>query len=422
MTAVSEFDHVRWSGNTLVAIDSAGGSPVLVRNSEGGLAASDLQNVNLLGCLDDATVKYCQPEYCSNEDVGISCWCVADGITLDPNDGSCANSPQINVPEHELTILVTKPGLASGTFFFLNKGDNDLVYTLQQPAGSESPTFNVTPSSGTLTREQAVETMIFTLDSAPLQARSKGYVSRFSLLSNSLSAADRNATIMAQVFVSADPVASLSNVTLRNPNDLVAGGRLAFHLTLVDTTQIVILDASNLAFSAVLTHLTSNTSVSCGVTYDAGSKRHEGNCDLPKLVCAEVGSLECEIAVGGFALQVEDGQKTIVGSHLYYFLVDSCPETYYRSNDRTCLFCPENVRCPAGSSVEDWLLDAGYWRTGGTSTKVYECAFGDVSCPGHGNGTNSATDPYCAPEYVGPLCSECADNFFYQLERQWRLL
>ena len=247
MTAVSEFDHVRWSGNTLVAIDSADGSPVLVRNSEGGLVAADLQNVNLLGCLDDATVEYCQPEYCSNEDVGTSCWCVVDGITLDPNDGSCANSPQINLPEHELTILVTKSGLATGAFFFLNKGDNDLVYTLQQLAGSESPIFNGTPSSGTLTRKQAAETMVFSLDSAPLQARAKGYVSRFSLLSNSLSAADRNVTIMAQVFVSADPVASLSNVTLHNPHGMVAGGWLTFHLTLTDTTNRIILDASDLA-------------------------------------------------------------------------------------------------------------------------------------------------------------------------------
>ena len=75
VTAVSEFDHVRWSGNTLVAIDSAGGSPVLVRNSEGGLVAADLQNANLLDCADAGL--YCQPEDCSNEDVGISCWCVA---------------------------------------------------------------------------------------------------------------------------------------------------------------------------------------------------------------------------------------------------------------------------------------------------------------------------------------------------------
>ena len=52
---VSEFNHVRFSGNSLTAIRSTGGSRVVVRNSEGGLAAAGVLNRNVLGCADVST-------------------------------------------------------------------------------------------------------------------------------------------------------------------------------------------------------------------------------------------------------------------------------------------------------------------------------------------------------------------------------
>jgi len=270
---------------------------------------------------------------------------------------------------------------------------------------------SVAPLDGTV---DAIQAVTFTLNSTQLQARASEYTTKFSLLSNSRDEADRNLTIITSLLVSAEPVARLSNATLHNPSDVVAGGSLSFHLTLVDLTHIEILDAFDVAYSAVLTHLDSATSVPCSVLYDTKSERHQGGCDVPSLVCTDDDArADCELSppVGEFVLEVNDTQGMLVGASRHPFTVGICPELYYQ-RDAKCVVCPEHVTCPAGSTIASWQLDSGFWRTGGTSTKVYECAYGVASCPGHGNGMNSATDPYCAPEYVGPLCSECADNFF----------
>ena len=333
---------------------------------------------------------------------------------IDPLEGQCGSLPQIYVPEAELRIAVIKPDVATASFLFANNGEIDLAYKLQQIGSASLVSWNVTPSAGNLSRDDAIETVTFALDSEHLQARAKEYITKFSLISNSGDAADRNVTIITQV--SADPIARLSRVTLDNPSDVVAGGSLLFHLNLMDVTGIEILDASNVAFSAMLTHQTSTTDVACSVLYDTSSGWHKGACDLPALVCSEGTSLgECDLSppIGPLTLEVNDTQGMLIGASRYPIEVKICPASYYRSGD-SCVICPKHVTCKAGSTIADWELAAGHWRSHDESTDVRECRFTDVSCPGPGNGANHATGPdsYCAPMYTGPLCSQCKPNFF----------
>ena len=230
------------------------------------------------------------------------------------------------------------------------------------------------------------------------------------------------------MLVSADPIADLSHVTLGNSSDLVAGGTLAFDLTLVDITQMAVLDASNLAFSAVLTHLASNETVACIVMYAAFSEQHEGNCELPKLVCdvgALSGAIACEQSppIGEFSLDVKDAQGMLLGATRYPFIVNNCSDSYYK-RDGKCVLCPDDVTCFAGSSIPDWELAKGYWRASEQSRTVFRCRYGVISCPGPieeiANSTERRLSPndlpascerdessYCDCGYTGPLCSEC---------------
>ena len=280
--------------------------------------------------------------------------------------------------------------------------------------------WNVTPPAGILSSDDAVQPLVFSLDSMRLQARDAPHEFKFRLLSNSLQVADRNLTIVTNVFVSADPVASLSYATLGNTSGVAAGGTLPFHLTLVDIAKIEILDASNQAYSAILAHAASNTSVLCRVVYDTISARQEGGCDLPKLVCdanAQSGnshlSGECELSppVGEFVLEVSDREGLILGGR-YYFTVQACPASYYRNDDGVCVLCKATTTCDAGSTIADWKLLEGYWRTDLASSKIHVCRFGRVSCPGDDLNQAEGGNPYCAPAFVGPLCSECDSDHF----------
>ena len=412
-------DRVVFYDNDVAAIRSTG--LVGIRNCPSLSNSDDVEvsNTLLINCSSASAGDYCSADYCADALFGIDCYCDVDGVMMDPLVGSCLTAPNIGVPERKLTILVTKPNEVQGAFFFVNTGDNDLSYALVQIGTGQHP-WDVAPSVGTLSRDVAVQTLTFTLDSTRVQARAGEYTSKFSLLSNSFDEADRNVTLVTNLVVSAEPVARLSNVTLHNPSGVVAGGSLSFYLTLMDLAHIEILDAFDVAYSAMLTHPDSATTVPCSVLYDTKAERHQGGCGLPSLVCTDDDAsttTKCEPEelsppVGGFVLEVNDTQGMLVGATRYPFTVDKCPELYYRS-DAKCLLCPEHVTCSAGSMLAGWVLNPGYWRSGGTSTEVYECAFRDMSCPG-GNGTNSATGPdsYCAPEYMGPLCSECAANFF----------
>jgi hypothetical protein len=277
-------------------------------DSDVDVANSDL----LMACASEGAGEFCNSDHCSVMSLmgGIGCYCYPNGIKTDPFIDSCLTAAQIYVPERDLTIRVRKPDKAVATLTFLNKGDGDLEYEFRPIGSSSSFLWAVAPSSGRLTRDEAVQTVIFTLGSTQLQARASEYTTKFSLLSNSLDEADRNLTIVTNLLVSAEPSARLSNVTLTNPSDVVAGDSLSFYLALVDLTHIEILDAFDGAYSAVLTHLDSAENVPCSVLYDTKSERHQGGCELPSLVCTNEGAsttTKCEELsppVGEFVLEV----------------------------------------------------------------------------------------------------------------------
>ena len=412
--SVLELDRVSFQNNHISAVRST--ALVAIRNCPGLTADSgvDVMSGSLLDCTSSEVGAYCSsPDYCTNALFGIDCYCFPDGEKTDPLVGSCLGPPRIYVPERDLTIVGAKPNTAVATLLFVNKGGEDITFDLKQIGTTAPLWWNVTPSSGILTKDDPVATIMLTLDSTQLQARAKAHTTAFSLLSNS--AEDSNITISADLLLSADPVASLSNVTLDNSRDVVAGGTLSFHLTLIDFAQLVIMDASGVAYSAALVHPVSNTSVQCGVSYDIIAGRQEGGCSLPDLVCnKDADADECKFSppTGEFILKVADSDGSAVGAKSYAFDVTGCPSDYYES-DAKCLRCPKNVACAAGSLISDWQLDPGYWRASDNAAQVHECRFGVLSCPGDGaNQGQLERDRYCASEYVGPLCSQCDEDHF----------
>lgn len=78
-----------------------------------------------------------------------------------------------------------------------------------------------------------------------------------------------------------------------------------------------------------------------------------------------------------------------------------------------CLPCPSDVECLGeGSTVSDWVLKPGHWRTDSRSDDVLRCRFGVISCPPNANASTTGPNPYCSADHVGPLCSACAANHF----------
>ena len=93
----------------------------------------------------------------------------------------------------------------------------------------------------------------------------------------------------------------------------------------------------------------------------------------------------------------------------------ACGATNYE-NKGHCRACVEGMMCDEeGQSLTRVELKPGHWRTHAFSFDVHECSFGTLSCPGAGkrkNVTDGGHDIYCAPEYVGPLCSQCSSEYF----------
>ena len=117
----------------MAIVHSTTGS-VAIRNCPDLSNFSDIDVTSnlLVSCSSSIVGDYCDAEYCTDLPAGgIGCYCYPDSVRTDPNLGSCASSAQIDVPERELTILVTKPNIAKANFIFVNKGDNDLTYALQ---------------------------------------------------------------------------------------------------------------------------------------------------------------------------------------------------------------------------------------------------------------------------------------------------
>jgi len=209
------------------------------------------------------------------------------------------------------------------------------------------------------------------------------------------------------------------------------------------------------------------------VAYDAASDRHQGTCDPPPLVA------------GPFTIDVLDAGGSLVGGQTHEFQITDCPSTYtlddedstckckagtfdqgsacatcpegtvateagaaecdscparetsdasrtrcdcesdyYRSDDDECMLCPlSQVSCAWKSTIRDWVLKPGVWRSDDTSSDLRACRFGATSCPGDTSDGASTTQhnctargfgdwPYCGCGYVGPTCAVCAPEHF----------
>ena len=62
-----------------------------------------------------------------------------------------------------------------------------------------------------------------------------------------------------------------------------------------------------------------------------------------------------------------------------------------------------------GISLDQVSLLRGFWRTGAESVDVRKCRHGHDSCPGN---VSRSDHPYCASQYEGALCAECARDFY----------
>ena len=70
-----------------------------------------------------------------------------------------------------------------------------------------------------------------------------------------------------------------------------------------------------------------------------------------------------------------------------------------------CERCPDGATCADAMSV---VINPGYWQPPHTNTySVYSCPIADACIGG-----SSFGEGLCAPGFVGPLCAECASNYY----------
>ena len=397
-------------------------SPVLVYGANVSVPFSSSHEAAMT-CQSPDIFEYCQYDCTSSaaEMGGISCSCTSDEQRFDPElladkgAQSCLNSALLSVPETEFTLAVTKQrGPSSLKIVFANAGDKILIWNLTNiGASSIAEAWSIKPAGGYLLG-CGVGTVEVALLTWNLTARANAYKMWLVLTSNSYRDSTYNISISA--FVAAEPVPSRCSVNVTSHlSQLAAGNAVRFIVEPVDAAGVTILDTASQAYFANLEHSMSTTSVPCRVVYDPSSGQQEGACEIPTVVCkSDTTFSDCVPSppVGEFLLDVEDADGNAVGATQHSFVIKNCPESYYKTGGG-CSLCLDRVFCAAGSAVADWQLAPGDWRATPKSTKVHACRFGQVSCPG-GVMANPATgpDPYCAPEYVGPRCSECHPDYF----------
>ena len=484
-TANLVIDRSSFSNTAIPAITSE--EPVVIRNTQ-GLGSVDVVNVPVQGCADpEIKVNYCSevPATCSdvssedgNVPLGFSCYCEPDGVLTDPLDASCASSASISDPvagvmitTEDVWVRVTKPDTGRVDLQFSNLGDVSMRWGLFLTSNPSQAVWNTPNQSGSLDGGQPMS-LPLQVNSEGLQARDAAYVTRFTLNTSSPERTpkpeSKSTQFMVHTVVSAPPNVTASYVDITDAAGLVARGILEFEVTSIDVTGMVILDAADVAYTAVLVHSSSSTSVACRVVYEVDAIRHKGLCEAQGL---EAGSFELNVYVG----------SDMVGGGGYHLTVDGCPDSYELSDDGLsctcpagryelgntcaacadgthkpkpgvkeaacvacqtgedskkgltsnanltacdacedgyfriaglCRDCPTGAACTMNSDVATMAILPGHWRTSAESHDVHECRFGDLSCPGESNNQASGPDRYCAPEYVGALCSECHDDFF----------
>ena len=371
------------------------------------------------------------------------------------------------------TLLIDKSDDVIGrtSVFFSNTGDVLLEWRLALVANAEDAPWLASVYHGELGARETAE-IILSLNTSLLQSRSMPYVTTFILNSSSPTptpvplAQSFGVELSAVVSANADPVSS--SVEILNTTQLAARDVMQFIVVPIDNSGMVMMDTSNVAFDASLTHPASNATVLCRIFYvtKADHQHHLGECTLPGL------------AAGGFTLDVRLGAD-VVGDGKQPFQVENCPMSFVLDHNghsctcpagryqlgSTCVACAngnakpapgvdkadcnpcsepaatsnaENTACDAcidgyyinGNAcvqcpnhpmpcVESSVLMPGYWRAtvadDDDDTEILECRFGVVSCPGT-NITQSGDESiictrskwhHCACGYAGPTCAVC---------------
>ena len=126
--------------------------------------------------------------------------------------------------------------------------------------------------------------------------------------------------------------------------------------------------------------------MTCRVAY--ANEQHQGLCRLPSCYPATFVFMSTTVTTGLSVAKC-------------YLSVTRCPENYYFNQSLgECGGCHAHVTCAVGSSISDWQLVKGYWRSGDESEDIRACRFGLRSCPGAGRNQATGRDAFCGPEYV----------------------
>ena len=198
-----------------------------------------------------------------------------------------------------------------------------------------------------------------------LQARGEPHAGTLWLRSNSYFGATRAIEITTRAIISAVADAARSFVALLNADDIVASGALAFSVTQVDSSGMVIKGAAGVIFYPKIYH-SAETVVTCDISYDAMSDNHAGQCLLPALLA------------GAFSLEVRDGSNALIGNTNLSVFVSNCPLTYYFSNFTNMCECAPGLY-DTGSAC--FRCAPGTFSTGGDN-ECLECTWPETSNEG----------------------------------------
>ena len=261
---------------------------------------------------------------------------------------------------------------------------------------------HVSPASGNLTAGDT-KVLVVSFASARTQAQAEAYTGSIvvSAISGVCICRPQSLSIAVSIDVSATASASKSSVALINAGAVATSGTLEFEIDPIDETGMALLDASDVAYFAVLAHppssgrrLQQTNKSLCSVSYIATTKRHLGLCVLP------------EYETGTFTLTVIDIEDAVVG--VLPVTVSRCAAGSFADADGKCVECSKRLDClSSGLTMNNLQIVPGGYRFDESTEIVRDCLMGERACPG-GNGTGNAL---CARGYEGPLCAVCSDGF-----------
>ena len=411
----------------------------------------------------------------------VQCACYPDDQRVDPSTGaSCLSSAEMPYfvlgTESTQLLLVDKDGtIGSTNLFFSNVGGVTLFWSLAVTRNPEAIPWEISSVNGTVEAGE-LEQVALLFNASGFQARALKYVTHLTLNTSSPIPTPHPistvSTVIVHVIVSATPSAEGSVVTLlrNNGTTMVASRSIRFLVRAVDATGRFILDASDVAYTAAIESIVENSTAACSVAYDASADVHQGECQPPTNVAGE------------FSIKVRNVFDELVSGEAQRFLISACPESYildlsgneckcpagydaplasgatclpcvrgfysphagsqctecpdhetsdarrtrcecekdfYRDEtSNACARCPSQVTCAWNSTIVDWVLKPGVWRSGPHSADLRICRFGAAACPGPNMNDSSCSAhvlddlSHCNCGYEGPLCATCAPKYF----------